>query len=188
MAIVSCFRPLALVVAGALALTSLTGCDKDVVLKTLNVNLTSDIVLDVSATDPLAGTYTEELDPNANVDVRDNRSKIKKVVVERLAYRVRDFPASGTPGTKASGTWEFYLSDTPAQRYALGTVSNIDLKALSDAGTVQELTIADEGKNALVEAVNSGRKVTLVFNGTVSTKPTFARFEVQVFTKIDIGA
>ncbi len=182
----SFFRPVALAASLAIAATtSLTSCDKEVVLKTLDVKLVSDVVLDVKGSDPLAAVWIQELDPNSNVDVRDNRSKIKKVVVERLAYRVVQF--IGPAATKGSGTWKFYLSDAPTQVYTLGTVTDLDLPALDAADTVQDLSLAEDAKAKLVEAVNGNHKVTLVFDGNVSDRPTYTRFEVQIFTKIDVG-
>ncbi|MBC7446891.1 MAG: hypothetical protein H7330_02410 [Hymenobacteraceae bacterium] len=182
----SFFRPLAFAAFVAIAATiSLTSCDKDVVLKTLDVKIVSEMVLDVKATDPLAAVWVKELDPNSNVDVRDNRNKIKKVVVEKLAYRVNEF--IGPAATKGSGTWKFYLTDTPAQVFTLGTVTNLDLAAAQAAKTVYDLPLAEDGKAKLVEAINGNQKVTFVFDGSVSDRPTYTRFEVQVFTKIDVG-
>lgn len=181
-------RPIALATVFALAGgVSLSSCDKDVVLKTLDVKLTTNLVLNVSGSlmDPLAAVWIQELDPNANIDVRENRSKIKKVVVERFSYRVNQF--IGTAGTKGSGTWKFYLTDAPTQVFTLGTVSDLDLQALDTADTVQELPLAEDAKAKLVDAVNSNRKVTFVFDGSVTERPSYTRFEVQVFTKIDVG-
>jgi len=181
------FRPLTLVAAALLAAGSLTSCKKDVVLKTLDVKLTSQVELNVpnTPTTPLTGTWTQELDPNANADVRDNRAKLKKVVVERLAYRVEEY--IGAPGTKASGTWKFFVNNAPAQIFELGAVSNVDLKNLDDTDAVQDLTISEEAKTKVVDAINAGQKVTLVFDGGVTAKPAYARFEVQIFTKLDVG-
>lgn len=182
----SIFRPAVLITVLALAgSTALTSCQKDVVLKTLDVKLVKEVVLDIDADDSLAGAWTRELVPNDNTDINDNRRKIKKVVIERLSYRVNQF--IGAPDTKGSGTWKFYLTDTPAEVFALGTVTNLDLKVLADNGTVSDLAISEDGKAKIVDAINSNRAVTFVFDGNVTTRPSYTRFELQIFTKVDVG-
>ena len=163
----------------------LSSCKKDVVLKTIDVKLTTNLAVDVKGNDMLAGSWSQELDPNANVDVRENRKKIKKVVVERLTYRVNQF--IGTAGTTGSGTWKFYLSNDSTQVYTLSTVNDLDFQALDDSDTTLDLPIAEETKTKIVDAVNNSHKVIFVFDGSVTEKPSYARFEMQIYTKIDVG-
>ncbi len=168
-----------------LGTAALPACTKDVVLKTIDVQIKTNLEVDVKGGDLLAGTWTQELDPNSNADVRDNRSKIKKVVVEKLAYRVVE--SNNTPGTTGSGTWKFYLADAPADVFTLGTVTALDFEALDAADTVQDLPLSEAAKAKLVEAINSGKKVVFGFEGSVTERPSYTRFELRISTKIDVG-
>ena len=183
------FRNLRPLLTGVVALLlgtgTLAGCKKDVVLKTTTTKLLANVEMNVQGGDSLAGSWRRELTPDSTADIRDNRRKLQKVEIERVAYRVNQFV--GTAGTTASGTWKLFLSDTPAQVFVLGTMSNLDLAARQAVGTVEDLPIGDDAKAQLVAAVKDGRNVTLVFEGAVSNKPMYALFELQIFTKLAIG-
>ncbi len=184
MNLTSCIRPLALAAALVLTLVApLTSCDKDVVLKTLSVNLTTSLELDVPS-DSLSAVWTQELDPNSNPDVRDNRSKIKQVTVESVSYRVGDF--SGPIPTLGSGTMKFYLNDAPTEVFTLATITDLDLPALHLAGTTQDLPLTEAAKAKLVDAINRNQHVTFVFEGAVRN-PSYTRFDLQIASKIDVG-
>ena len=178
-------RPVAAVAAFVLTLTALPGCDKDTVLKTIDVRLDTDLTMNISSSDTLSGVFRQELDPDANSDVKNNRSKIKKVVIDRLSYNVADF--TGAAGTLASGVWKVYPSDAPTQMTTVATVSNLDLDAKHTAGTEISLAISDAAKAKLVDMINNKKKITFVFEGDVSHGPTLARYQLHLFTKIDVG-
>ena len=180
------FRPFtAFAAALLLSLTALTGCDKDVVLKTLNVRLDTNLTMHVNAGDPLAATYTQVLDPDSTADVRDNRAKIKKIVIDRLSYRISDF--EGAAGITGGGTWKVYPADAPTQVTTLSTVSGLDFTALEAAGTETDLPISEAAKTALSGMINDRKKLVFVFEGTVSDSPAHTRFRLHLFTKIDVG-
>ncbi len=181
----SFIRPQTAAVALLLTAAAFGGCKKDVVLKTLDVTLKTQLPMTVAATAPLTGTWSQELDPDGNADVRDNRNKIKKVVVERLSFKVLDF--DGTTGTLASGTWRIHPADAPSEVLAVATISNLDLAARHADKQVQDLPLSEEAKNKIVDLINNKRKLTLVFEGAVTQRPVYAEYEISIATKIEVG-
>jgi hypothetical protein len=180
------FRPaLLLTTALLLGAAALTSCEKDPVLKTLDVQLKTNLEVNLETSDPDAGSWKQELDPDANADVRDNRQKIKKIVVEKLGFQVKEF--LGTTGTTGSGTWKMYPSDDSTQVTTITSVTDIDFAALKGSGAETNLPISADTKTKIVEMVNGKKKITFAFDGTISQKPTYVRFEVHIGTKIDVG-
>ncbi len=186
MAIAFSFRPSTILTAALLLGASvLTSCEKDPVLKTLDVQLKSNLEVNLESGDPSSGIWTQELDPDANADVRDNRQKIKKVVVEKLGFQVKEF--RWTPGTTGSGSWKMYPSDAPTQVTTITSVGPLDFAALQGSGAETNLPISEENKAKIIEMINGKKKITFAFEGTISQKPTYVLFEVHIGTKIDVG-
>lgn len=168
-----------------LALTSFASCKDDVTLKTLDVKLQGDVEMNVTARDSVSGIWTDTLDPDGNVDVRDNRNKIKEISISKLAYAVDDH--SGDAAITGTGTWKFYPTDNPADVQTLSDVTAINFADLDATDAERDLNISPAAKSKIVQLINDKKKITFAFEGRVSQKPVWVRFNVRIYTKIKIG-
>lgn len=168
-----------------LALTFFASCEKDVTLKTLDVKLQSDLEMNVTASDPTSGIWADTLDPDGNADVRDNRNKIQEITISKLAYTVDAHFGDST--ITGSGTWKFYPADNPADAQAISTVTAINFADLDASDAERDLNISEAAKAKIVQLINDKKKVVFAFEGTVSNKPVWARFNMRIYTKIKIG-
>ena len=167
------------------ALAPLAACKKDITLKDLSVPLEQDLILNVPDTVPTSGQWVEVLDPDANVDVRDNRNKLQDVSVQKLTYTVID--RTGDSTITGTGDWKFFPTDNPADATILKTVSNLNFYDLRVSGAEQELILTDAVKSKLVQLVKDKKKASFAFEGRVSGKPVWVRFKLKLYTNLKIG-
>lgn len=160
-------------------------CKKDALTKNLDVKLDGTIDLNVGGGDPLSGVWLNEIDPNSNADVRDNRSKIKEVVIERLTYWVEDY--SGGGATIGSGDWRYYPSGSPGEITTLSSITGANFQDLKTSAAEQPIPLSETAKAKLIQLIKDGKKITLAFEGGVSDKPTWTRFKLRLYTKVKVG-